>query len=185
VKLTLSFSGTDPAVQFATGGLSATITIPAGQTAGSTTVGVQTGTVAGTITITAQVLAGTQDITPTPTPSQKITVPATAPVISTITATRNSTGFTVTIVGYSSTRDLSTANFTFTGTGLGTTSLSVPVNPIFSTWYQSSASGQFGSNFTYTYTQPFTTSNPQAVTSVSVTLVNSVGTSTSASATLQ
>lgn len=183
VKLTMSFSGTDPAVQFATGGLTATITIPAGQTNGSTTVGVQTGTVAGTITITAQVLAGTQDVTPAPTPTQKITVPATAPVISTITATRNSTGFTVTIVGYSSTRALSTANFTFNGTGLGTTSLSVPVDAIFSPWYQSSTSSQFGSNFTYT--QPFTTSNPQAVTSVSVTLVNAVGTSAAASANLQ
>jgi len=183
VNLSLTFSGTDPAVQFATGGLTAIITIPAGQTAGSTTIGVQTGTVAGTITITAKLLAGTTDVTPSPAPQQTITVPATAPVISTITAVRNSTGFTVTITGYSSTRALSTANFTFSGTNLGTTSLAIQVDPIFSPWYQSSTSSQYGSNFTYT--QPFTTSNPQAVTSVSVTLVNAAGTSASASATLQ
>jgi len=182
-KLTLTFSATDPAVQFATGGLTATITIPAGETAGSTNVGVQTGTVAGTITITAQLLAGTQDVTPTPMPTQKITVPTTAPVISSITATRNSGGFTLTIIGYSSTRALATANFTFSGAGLGTTSLSIPVDAIFSPWYQSSTSSQFGSNFTYT--QTFTTNSPQAVTSVTASLVNAVGTSATASANLQ
>lgn len=183
VKLTLSFSGTDPAVQFATGGTTATITIPAGQTAGATTVGVQTGTVAGTITITAQLTAGTQDVTPSPTPKTTISVPATAPVISSITATRTGSGFTVTIVGYSSTRTLTTANFQFNGTNLATTNLSLPVDAIFSPWYQGSASNQFGSNFTYT--QPFTTANPAAVTSVTVTLVNSTGTSSGATANLQ
>jgi len=121
-------------------------------------------------------------ITPAPAPVI-IVVPATVPAIASITAVRNSTGFTVTIVGYSSTLALNTANFTFTGTNLGTTSVSIPVNTIFATWYQSSAATQYGSNFTYT--QPFTTSNPQAVTSVALTLVNGVGTSASASANLQ
>ena len=183
VTLTLSFSGTDPAVQFAGGGTTATITIPAGQTAGSTTVPVQTGTVAGTITITAQLTAGTQDVTPSPAPKTTITVPATAPAISSIAATRTSSGFTVTIIGYSSTRTLTTANFQFNGTNLATTSLSIPVDAIFSPWYQSSTSNQFGSNFTYT--QPFTTGNPGAITSVTVTLVNSAGTSPGATANLQ
>lgn len=183
VTLTLAFTGTDPAVQFSTGGTTATLTIPAGQTTGLTTVGVQTGTVAGTITITAHLQAGTADITPTPAPTSTITVPATAPAISSITATRTSTGFTVTIVGYSPTLALTTANFTFSGTNLGTTSLSVPVSTIFSSWYGSASAGQYGSNFTYT--QPFTTSNPQAVTSVSVTLANGVGTSAASSANLQ
>jgi hypothetical protein len=104
-------------------------------------------------------------------------------VISTITATRTASGFTVTIVGYSSTRNLSTANFTFNGTNLGTTTLSIPVDAIFSPWYQSAASSQFGSNFSYS--QTFSTSNPQAVTSVTATLVNSAGTSTAATANLQ
>jgi hypothetical protein len=182
VTLTLTFTGTDPAVQFATGGTTATIAVPAGQTAGATTVGVQTGTVAGTITITAKLAAGTQDITPSPAPTSTINVPATAPAIASITAAITSTGFTVSIVGYSSTLALSTANFTFNGTNLGTTSLSVPVSTIFASWYQSSAAGQYGSNVLYT--QPFTTSNPQAVTSLTVTLVNSVGSSTAASANL-
>jgi hypothetical protein len=183
VTLTLTFTGTDPAVQFATGGTTATITVPAEQTTGSTTVGVQTGTVAGVITIVAKLTAGGVDITPSPAPTSTITVPATAPGIASMTAVRNSTGFTVTIVGYSSTLALTTANFTFNGTNLGTTTLSIPVSTIFASWYQSSTAGQYGSNFTYT--QPFTTSNPQAITSVTVTLVNGVGTSAVASANLQ
>lgn len=182
VKLTLTFSGTDPAIQFATGGTTATLTIPAGQSGSLTTVGVQTGTVAGTITITAQILAGTQDITPSPAPILTITVPTSVPVISSITATRNSSGFTVTITGYSSTLALTTANFQFTGTNLETTTLSIPVSSIFGPYFQTSPT-QFGSNFIYT--QPFTTTNPQAVTAVTVTLVNGTGTSAGATANLQ
>jgi hypothetical protein len=183
VNLSLSFSGADPAVQFVTGGTTATLTIPAGETASPTTIGVQTGTVAGTITITAQLMAGTQNITPSPAPIRTITVPATAPTISSVTATRNSTGFTVTIIGFSSTRALSSATFSFNGTNLATTSLPIPVDAIFNSWYQSSASTQFGSNFTYT--QPFNTSNPQAVSSIAVSLANSAGTSATATANVQ
>jgi hypothetical protein len=183
VNLTLSFSGTDPAVQFATGGTAATLTIPAGQTASPNSIGVQTGTVAGTVTITAQLAAGSQNITPSPAPTRTITIPASAPVISSVTATRNGSGFTVAITGYSSPRSLATANFTFSGTNLGTTTLSIPVDTIFTSWYQSSSSSQYGSNFSYT--QPFNTSNPQAVTSVSVTLVNASGTSAPGSANMQ
>jgi len=88
----------------------------------------------------------------------------------------------VTVTGYSSTLSLTTANFQFNGTNLGTTTLSITVSSIFSPYFQSSAA-QFGSNFVYT--QPFTTANPQAVTSVTVTLVNATGTSAAATANLQ
>ena len=110
-------------------------------------------------------------------------MPATAPVITSITAARNQHRVYGDHRGLFEHAGADHGELQFNGTNLGTTTLSVPVNTIFASWYQSSAAGQYGSNFTYT--QPFTTSNPQAVTSVTVTLVNGVGTSPAAGATLQ
>ena len=105
-------------------------------------------------------------------------------MITSVTAASTSTGFTVTIVGYSNTRDVSQAVFTFTaasGANLQTGQVTVALSSAFSAWYQSAASAPYGSQFTLT--QPFTvTGNQQAVTSVSVTLTNSVGTSAAATA---
>ncbi|MGO9255739.1 MAG: beta strand repeat-containing protein [Bryobacteraceae bacterium] len=208
VNLTLTFTPSpasgadDPAVGFSVGSCTplvqdapvpsgcplrtTTITVPAGQTAGATSVGVQTGSVAGVITITAQLVAAGQNITPAPAPSQTIQIPAAAPVITSVTAASTSTGFTVTVVGFSNTRDLSQAVFVFTaasGANLQTGQLTVSLSSVFSAWYQSAASVPFGSQFTLT--QPFTvTGNQQAVASVAVTLTNSVGTSASKTATV-
>ena len=191
VDLTMTFapdSGPDdPAVQFSTGGRTARETIPAGSTTSPTNVGVQTGTVAGLITITAHLTAAGQNITGTPIPSWTIRVNATAPVISSVTAARNSTGFTVTVIGFASSREITQAVFQFTasaGTTLQTTSVTVPADTLFSQWYQSAASGPFGSQFTYT--QPFNVSGgAQSIVSVSVTLVSKAGTSNAVSANLQ
>ena len=134
VNLTMTFAPTsgadDPAVGFSVGSCAPLVKTlpcravvrfapppsrcPRAQTAGATSVGVQTGTVAGTITITAQLVAAGQNITPAPAPSQTIQIPTTAPVITSVTAASTSTGFTVTMVGYSNTRDLSQAVFVFT-----------------------------------------------------------------------
>jgi hypothetical protein len=177
----------DPSVQFSTGGRTAQEIIPAGSTVSPAQVGVQTGTVAGLITITAHLTAAGQDITGTPIPTITIRVNATAPVISTVTATRNSTGLTVTVVGFASSREMAQAIFQFTaaaGTTLTSSSVTVPVDAIFGQWYQSSASAAFGSQFTYT--QPFTVpGGAQSIVSVSVTLVSKVGSSNAVSATLQ
>jgi Putative Ig domain len=191
VQLTMTFapdSGPDdPAVQFSTGGRTAQQVIPAGSTVSPTNVGVQTGTVAGLITITANLTAAGQNITGTPVPTWTIRVNATPPVISTATAARNSSGFTVTVIGFASSREITQAVFQFTasaGTTLQTTSVTVPVDTLFSQWYQSAASAPFGSQFTYT--QPFTVSGgAQSIVSVSVTLVSKAGTSNVVSATLQ
>jgi len=188
VTLTLTFTpasgADDPAVQFSTGGRTATITVPAGQTTGATSVGVQSGTVAGSITITAQLTAAGQNVTPSPAPTTTIQIPATAPVITSVTAVATSTGFTVTVAGYSNTRDVSEAVFVFTaasGANLQTGQVSVTLSSTFSAWFGSSAAAPYGGQFTLT--QPFTvTGNQQAVTSVAVTLTNSVGTSQSVSA---
>ncbi len=190
-KLTLVFTPTsgadDPAVQFATGGRTAQLTVPAGATLSSAKLGVQSGTVAGTITITAQLLAGAEDVTPLPAPKQTITIPAGAPVITSVTATRNSTGFTVTVVGYATTRSVTQATFQFTaasGSSLQTTSATIPSDSLFTAWFGSAAAGPFGGQFTLT--QPFTVSgSPQTVASVSVTLANAISASSAVSATLQ
>jgi hypothetical protein len=190
-NLTLTFAPTsgadDPAIQFSTGGRTAQITIPAGSTAGVTNVGVQTGTVAGTITITAQLLAGTANVTPTPAPSQTIQVTAGAPVITSVTAARTSTGFTVSVTGFASNRDVDSGTFQFSaseGSNLQTTQLSTTDTPLFTTWYGTSTSAPFGSQFTLS--QPFTVNgSSSAVLSVTVTLTNALGTSPAATAILQ
>ena len=161
---------------------------PAGATNGATDVGVQTGSVAGLIAITAQMQATGQDVTPTPVPRRTIRVAAAAPVIvpGTLTAVRNSTGFTVTLTGYVTDRELTQAVFVFTaasGSNLQTTTLTVPTDALFVQYFSGSGATPFGSQFTYT--QPFTvTGSTQAIVSVTVTLVNKIGQSAPATATL-
>jgi hypothetical protein len=190
VVLTLTFApdsgADDPTVQFATGGRTAQVVIPAGSTT-APDLALQTGTVAGTITITARLQAATLDVTPTPVPTRTIRISPTAPVLQSVTATRTSTGFNVVITGFASSRELTQAVFTFTaasGTNLQTTTLTIALDSLFSQYYQSSASAPFGSQFTLT--QPFTVSGgTTGIVSVSVTLTSRVGTSNAVSANLQ
>jgi hypothetical protein len=190
VNLTLTFTplsgADDPNIQFSTGGRTATLTVKAGTTTSTTTIGVQTGTVAGTITITTQLLAAGQDITPVPPPTKTIVIGPAAPSITSVTAAVNSTGFTVTIDGFDPTRSVTQVVFTFAaaaGSSLQTSTVTVSAASLFTSWYQSAASIPLGSQFSFT--MPFTvTGNVQSITSVTVTLVNSTGTSAAMSATL-
>jgi large repetitive protein len=190
--LTLAFkpaTGADTGeVTFATGSRTLTFTIPASSTTAVFTIptaALQTGTVAGSITITASFSAGGTDITPSPAPTRQIQVNAGSPVIVSATAARTSTGFTVSITGYTSTREVTQAGFVFnpaTGANLQTTSLTLQVGSLFSLWLQGTQ--VIGSQFLFT--QPFTVSgNLQAVTSISVTLTNSQGSSQPVTATIQ
>jgi hypothetical protein len=192
VTLTLTFTpdsgADDPTVVFSTGGRTTRITVPAGATNGLTDVGVQTGTVAGVITITAQMQASGQDVTPSPAPRTTTRIAAAAPVIisGSLTAVRNATGFTVTMNGYVTDREMTQAVFQFTaGTGanLQTTTLTVPLDATFAQYFNSAGATATGSQFTYT--QQFTlTGSTQAVVSVTVTLANKIGQSAAATATL-
>jgi hypothetical protein len=189
VNLVLTFAADsgpdDPTVQFATGARTASLTIPAGSTSASTGVGVQTGTVAGTATITVQLLAGTQNITPSPAPTRTVRINPVPPVVSSVTATASGTGFTVTVVGYATSRSMTQAVFTFTpaaGVNLQTTSVTVPVSTLFAAWYASTAATPFGGQFTFT--QPFTLSSAAQISSVTVTMVNGDGSSTAVTATV-
>jgi len=190
VNLTLTFTpdsgADDPTIQFSTGGRTARITIPAGSTTGATDVGVQTGTVAGVITLTAQLQTNGQDVTPSPAPRTTTRIAPGAPVIvpGTLTAVRNATGFGITLTGYVTDREMTQANFQFTaatGSNLQTTTLTVPLDAMFSQYFSSAGAAPTGSQFTYT--QSFTvTGSPQAVVSVTVTLVNKIGQSAPATA---
>jgi len=187
--MTLSFtpSGSngvdDPAVQFATGGRTLTFTVPAGSTT-TPQVALQTGTVAGTIDVTLSLLADGVDVTPAGVSPITLQIKPAVPVITSVTFTNSATGqLTVVINGYSNTRDMSGADFAFTGTGansLGSATASVTVSSDFTPWYTSTTSDQYGSEFSYS--QSFQLSRPDSgITGVSVTLTNSIGTSESVS----
>ena len=175
----------DPAVAFVTGGTTATIIIPAGSLNGATDVGVQTGSVANTITITAKLTASGTDVTPAPPPTTTIRIAPAAPVLTGVTATRTATGFTVTITGYVTDREVTSGSFTFGGSNLGTNSLTVALDTTFAAYFggTSPPSAPYGGQFSYA--QQFTVSGSNAaITSVTVTLTNKIGTSNSLTATL-
>jgi len=114
-------------------------------------------------------------------------VPTAAPVITSITATRNSTGFTVVIVGYASSRSVTGATFQFSasaGATLQTSTLTIDVTSLFAGWFQNAASAPTGSQFMFT--QPFNVAgSTSSILSVTATLTNGLGTSAPASANLQ
>jgi hypothetical protein len=173
----------DPNVLFANGLTTYTFPLAANSTA-VPTIQLQTGTIEATITVTLSLTAGGQDVTPAGLQPVVISVPASAPVITSTTLTRNGTTLTVTIQGYSSTRDMTSAIFNFTpaaGATLDDPQLTVDLGSSFATWYGDASSIQYGSAFTYT--QNFTLSNDAStIGGVSVTLTNSVGTSNAGTA---
>ncbi len=187
--LTLTFAGStspamdDPSVQFASGGRTHTETIPANSTF-SVNVPVQTGTIAGTITITATLSANSTDVTPSSLAPVAIQLPPSPPVISSVVLTRNAGTLQVAIIGYSNTRELTQAEFQFTaapGSTLQTPDVTVSESELFSGWFQNAASDALGSAFLYT--EPFTINGSSSdISSMTVTLTNSVGTSAAATA---
>jgi hypothetical protein len=183
----------DPAVQFSTGGRTASFQVPVTSsslqavfTGGAP--GVQTGTVAGIITLTLKLTAGGVDVTPSPAPSTKLTIVKGPPVIipQGVTVAPTSGGFNIVVVGYATSREMVSATVTFTaaaGVSLSSSQASVPLAAVFTTWYQSTTSAAYGSNFSLT--MPFTIANgtsTNSLTSVSVQLTNAQGSSTAVSA---
>ncbi|WP_263352680.1 FG-GAP repeat domain-containing protein [Acidicapsa acidisoli] len=188
--LTLSFTPDppntvgDPAVLFPNNTTTEVIQIPANSSAPIPAVDFSTGSTAGTITLTITLTASGVDITPASLVPVVVTVPAASPVINSVTLTRNGNDITIAILGLSSTRDMTQAEFQFTpasGASLKTTNLTVDLTAPFTTWYQSSNSDSFGT--TFLYTQPFTlSSDATSVGGVTVTLTNSQGASQPANA---
>ena len=169
----------DPNVVFSNGTRTISYTIPANSTV-TPTVQLQTGTVSGTATITLSVAAGGVNINLPSVAPVVITIPPAAPSItSTLPLVRSGNNLTASFIGYSNTREAVQAIFHFTavpGGNLATPDVTVNVAQDFATFYNSAASDQYGSSFTFT--QPFTLSQDASVIqSVTVTLINSIGTS--------
>jgi hypothetical protein len=105
-----------------------------------------------------------------------------------------SSSFTLVIVGYSTTRSLGSLNVTFnpaSGFSLATSTFTTDLSSVAGLWFQSAASQAFGGQFqvSMSFTLTGTASNGttllQAISSISATIGNSVGTSNSLQASLQ
>jgi hypothetical protein len=129
--------------------------------------------------------AGGVNVLPSPAPSMQVRVARQPPVITSARFAPVSGGFQVTVVGYSTSRELTRASFTFSqapGTNLQTTSLSADVASRFSDWYRSAASAEHGSRFTLTVNFSVQ-GDVNAVAGAAVTLTNAQGDSASTPAT--
>jgi hypothetical protein len=194
-QVTLTFAPDSPSpdgqeVVFTTGGRTVSFQVPANTTQAvftGATPGVQTGTVSGTITLTLKLTAAGIDVTPSSATPTTLHIAKSAPVIKSATVTRTSAGFNLVVVGYATSREMVSAAVTFTpaaGVTLSSTSATVSLSTVFTTWYADATSAQYGSNFSLT--MPFTITNATStapLASVSVVLTNAQGSSTSVSAT--
>ena len=196
-QLNLQFSSTvfatDPSVQFATGGRTVGFFIPAGLKDASfpdnsLQVAIQTGTVAGTITIFPTI--GTSngiDLTPTSVPVAVLTIASAAPKITGISiANQTANGLTLAITGYATSRSVTQIGLQLTpvsGQGLAASTLTIPVDTAFQSWYQSTPSQSTGSAFTVSLPLNFAGNSTapaqltKALQSIAVTLTNTQGTS--------
>jgi hypothetical protein len=193
--MTLTFAPAGGATQafdakFASGlPYTANFTIAAGSSQGLfsttpfTSVPVMIGTVAGIITITTTLKDSSGNVLPPPAPTV-ITVNPTVPVItSVIPCAVTLSGFSISVTGRSTPRDMTSALFHFTlptNTQPPTLDVTVPLTTAFAAWYSSSNSNTFGSTFKMTVQFSFTGPPGTTVPFVAVTgtLTNSIGTST-------
>ncbi|HEY3835032.1 MAG TPA: IPT/TIG domain-containing protein, partial [Bryobacteraceae bacterium] len=186
VTLTFASNATvpvdDPSIQFASGGRTFSFSVPANTTT-FPALQLSTGTVAGTITLTVTLTAAGVNVTPSSGATATIVIGKTAPVIlSGKVKLVHANGYLeVDVTGFSTTRDMTQAVFQLNaapGGSFTSSTITVPISTIFTTWYQSAASATFGGQFTYT--QPFTViGDTNQVQSVTVTMTNSAGTSIS------
>jgi hypothetical protein len=196
ITTALSSFSTDPAVQFSSGGLNVAFTIPANTLkavfpSGATQIQLQTGTVAGNIVITPAFTVNTAvgaNITPLSPVTLTLTVPSLAPTLLTAFISAQSvTSFSVVLTGFSTPRSLDHLTFQLTaasGFTLNGASFSVDVSAVAAVWFQSAASQGSGGQFTVTIPITFsessatvTTNLTAAISAMSVTATNSVGTS--------
>jgi hypothetical protein len=175
----------DASVQFATGGRIVNFTIPAGSTTAVFSISqmaLQTGTVAGTIALNLSLQSAKGEVTATS--SRILHVLPAAPVTRTLQVVHTAGGFELHTTGYSTPCQLTQAVVQLTpsaGNNLQTTQLTIPLSDLAASWYQSAASGRFGSQFTLVL--PFTVQgNAAGIDSVGVTLVNKQGSSPGISA---
>jgi hypothetical protein len=187
--LNMAFSSTavvpaeDPMTQFSTGGRSVTFTIPANSATAvfPSPLMLLSGTVAGTIIMGASIQNGPSSIS-----FASVSLPAAAPRITSVEASRLNGDLKVIVAGYSTERRMTEIDFAFdvqTTSGIQQVSLSKAVDADFSAWYQSPTSVPFGS--TFVLQQLFGVSgDATAITAVTITLKNGQGSAVSSRVTI-
>ena len=178
-KSALTSGVTDPNVTFASGTTSYSFVVKANTTT-VPTVQIQAGTVAETITITPVLTANSVNVTPASLTPINIVVPAAVPTATATALIRNGNQLTVTVDGFSNTREITQANFHFVaapGATLSTTDFTAPVSAEFATWFASTGGLQLGSAFLYTQNFAVNDGDASKIASVQVTLTNTVGVS--------
>ncbi len=186
-RLELSFTpdavnnSDDPSVQFSTGGRAADFTIRADQTAVNfgRALSFQTGTVAGTINLRVTNLRskGIAVNSSSAATGWSLRLNRARPEITSVTLrNRTGSGFEVEVVGCSTTRELTQATFSFAArSGYNVRADNPTVSLAAASGGRYTAAQPGG---TFTYTQPFTVQGDiNAISSVTVTLTNSAGTS--------
>ena len=170
----------DPAVQFASGGGSVSFRIPANSTqvTFAQPPSFQTGTVAGNLKLDVALQSGGVAAATPSSPAISGQIPKLAPVIvGTPTAVRNAGGVQVTVIGFATSREVTAAAFHFAGTNVQNADLTVSLGSLLGGWFNDPQSAAYGS--TFKLVQQFTVQGAATqVTAVTVTLTNSVGSST-------
>jgi hypothetical protein len=195
-SLTLAFDSNvfagDTSIEFANGGTTVSFTIPANTTqalfsGNATAVPLQTGTTSGNIVITPSFsLQNGFNVTPTSPATLTLAVPSLAPQLlnGSISAT-TTTGFTLTLSGYTTSRVLSQLSIQFTpvsGHTFNPTQLTIDVSSASASWFQGTAASDYGGSFLlevpFVLSGGSTTANLVSfLQSLSVTATNNVGTS--------
>jgi len=203
--LTMTVTGNlpaDPAVQFASGGRTVSFVIPANSTSAvfaslGTEIGIQTGTVASTVTLIPSFAtqAGSVDLTPTSPLTLQFSVGSAAPSLIAVQVSNvTTTGLTIQLTGFATTRSVTSATVQFTaasGFSMPTSQFAVDLSQASTLWFQSTASQTYGGQFTISLPFTFQVKLPtgqtiaNAIASVAVTTSNSVGASNSLQASLQ
>lgn len=195
-------SGSDPALQFSTGGRQVRFTIAANTTQAvfennSQQIRLQTGTVAGNIILTPSFATTTgTNLTPDLPTSLTLTVPSGPPQL--VDAQLSSSArdsFVLTVTGYSTTRSLRTLNLRFTPSATATLAASefqINLQSSANAWFSNTGSAAFGGLFVATV--PFTlassrTDDPanlvRALQSIAITAVSERGNSNTINVTPQ
>ena len=116
---------------------------------------------------------------------RRLSIARSAPVIQSVTLAKNSTGFQISVIAFSTPRDLSEIDLHFTpsaGANLQTTDLTVSLSSVGAQWYQSATSAQYGSEVMIVIPITASQGSVNDVASVSAKVKNSAGISAAASA---
>jgi hypothetical protein len=117
-----------------------------------------------------------------------VNIPAIAPQITDVSASRSAGGIQVQITGYSSSRRVINAEFDFnvkSGSSTQQVPVSRSVESDFNAWFASPASIPFGGSFSFVQSFTITSGDANSIQSVTVRLTNTQGTTQSKTVTIQ